>query len=128
MLLAQWKVITVGCLVVLVFLFISVIYAYRVNSKRGPDDPQKRKYPPCALWIAPFTFPIMILIGFTSLVLSTLVAVAILIVFPISLILFRESTNGESFQIKWLLRIGEKLLRINTKLLKIIGLYPSSDF
>jgi len=120
MLLAYWKI----CLLTLIILTLFALYAYRVNSRRDPDDPKKRDYSPYATWITPVSIPLILLFNLGVLILGSLLTAVFLIVFLLSLILIREP-----FLIKWILKhaqkIGEKILKINTELLKFAGLHPS---
>ena len=124
MLLALWKENTVCCGTILIILTICAYYAYRVNSRREPDDPKKRNYSPYAPWITPVSIPLILLFNLGVLILGSLLAAAFLIIFLLSLIFIRKP-----FLIKWILKharkIGEKILKINTELLKLAGLHPS---
>jgi hypothetical protein len=114
-----------SCLISSIIIILSSLYAYHVNSKRAPDDPEKKDYSPAAIWLAPFVLPPLSIFNFLLLFLSSLVFGVSLVLFPFTLLLFREP-----FLIKWLrrqaLKLGNWALKINTRLLKAVGFHPTS--
>lgn len=124
MLPAYLKEFTGCCFLSLCLVYFCAIFAYVVNSRRKPDDPQKRDYSPFSPWITPLTIPFVIIINLMFLVLGSLFAITFLIAFPLCLIFAR---SGESLLIKWLIKVGEKILKINTEILKVLGLYQASS-
>ena len=100
-------------------------YAYYANSKRADNDPKKRKYHPTAIFLAPFTFPLLILGGISIFILRALTYGVFLILFTIALIAFRKP-----FILTWLRKtattIGEVLLEANTFLMRLF-LGPWAD-
>ena len=117
----QWKFWTISCAVIQVFIIFSAIYAYQTNAKRTSDDPEKKGYPPYAPWLAPFILPLLALINIPFYILFSLTFGLFLILFPFSLLLFRKP-----FLIKWILKqtlkTGDRILKINTRLLQVVGL------
>ena len=122
MLFSQGKVCLGSCLFIYVFIIFSGFYAYWVNAKRATDDPQKRDYSPYAPWIAPLTLLILAFVNFLFFIVYSLLFGIFLVIFPFTLLLFRKL-----FLIKWILKlaqkIGNKLLIINTELLRAAGFY-----
>lgn len=120
-----WVISVSCCISTFVFITFSSFYAYYVNTKRVPDDPQKKDFSPYAPWIAPFTLPILALINLLFFFVYSLLFGVFLVIFPFTLLLFRKL-----FLIKWILKlaqkIGNKLLEINTELLRISGFQPAS--
>ena len=125
MILVQWKLWIIFCVAIQAFIIFSAIYAYRTNAKLAHDDPEKKAFSPYAIWIAPVTLPLFILVNVFILILSSLAFGLFLLLFPFALLLFRKP-----FLIKWILsqaqRIGNKILKINTGLLRAAGIYPPS--
>ena len=121
---AHLKEFTGCCLLSLCIVFFCAFLAYVVNSRRKPDDPQKRDYSPYSPWITPLTIPFVIIINIIFLVLGSLFAITFLIIFPLSLLFVRPY---EPFLIKWIVKIGEKILQVNTEILKVLGLYQTSS-
>jgi hypothetical protein len=124
MILIQWKLWTTCCVIIQVFIIFSAFYAHRTNAKRAPDDPEKKDFSPYSPWLAPIVFPILILINIPMLILSSLLFSLFLLLFPFALLLFRKP-----FLITWILkqaqRIGNKILKINTALLRVAGIYTA---
>jgi hypothetical protein len=122
MIFTQGKVCLGSCLFIYVFIIFSGFYTYYVNAKRAPDDPQKRDFSPYAPWIAPLTLPILALVNLLFFIVYSLLFGVFLVIFPFTLLLFRKP-----FLIKWILnlaqKIGNKLLLINTELLRATGFY-----
>ncbi len=120
-----WVISVSCCISTFVFITFSSFYAYYVNTKRAPDDPQKKDFSPYAPWIAPFTLPILALINLLFFFVYSLLFGVFLVIFPFTLLLFRKL-----FLIKWILKlaqkIGNKLLEINTELLRISGFQPAA--
>jgi hypothetical protein len=110
--------------VMIVIITLSALYAYNVNAKRASDDPEKKNYPPLAVWLVPVILPFLILVDVITLILSSLLFSLFLLLFPFALLLFRKP-----FLITWILkqaqRIGNKILKINTALLRVAGIYTT---
>jgi len=109
-------------MIIEILIVLSTIYAYRVNNKRASDDPEKKNYSRLALWLAPFTWPFLILFYILFLLLSGIAFGVFLVLFSFALLLFRKP-----FLIKWILKqaekIGNAILKINTALLRALGFY-----
>lgn len=113
---------TATCILIPTVIILCCIYAYRVNARRAPDDPEKKEFYPQAIWLAPFTLPILLLFDIFIMVLSSVMFALLLVLFPFALLLFRKP-----FLIKWILtlaqKIGNMLLTVNTELLKAFGVH-----
>jgi hypothetical protein len=124
MIFLQWKVCMGSCAFIFVCTILCAFYAYHVNARRAADDPEKKEFSPYALWLAPIIIPLLIFADVFILILSSLAFGFFLVLFPFALLLFRKP-----FLIKWILklaqRIGNKILKINTKLLRALGFYPT---
>jgi uncharacterized protein YwbE len=125
MILIQWRLWAFGCLVILVFIIFSAFYVYRINAQRAPDDPKKKDYAPYAPWLAPFILPPLLLVNILFAILSSLAFGFFLVLFPLTLLLFRKP-----FLIKWILKqaqkVGNLILEIDTELLKTVGFHPAT--
>jgi hypothetical protein len=91
-------------------------FAYYVNSKRPSDDPQKKKYHPLAVVLAPITLPLVIVFSTSFFILRLLTYGVFLIVFIVTLI-FLPRPFAEDFYRRGT-GIGDKLLEINTLLVR----------
>jgi hypothetical protein len=105
----------------LLIVIPSTVVAYIVNARRANDDSKKRNYPVLALVLAPFTWPLSFL--FLALALVVLMVRAFLFalflaVFIPSMILFRRTEQPLLLE-KIAVWIGEYLLKINTRLLRL---------
>ena len=125
MILIHWKLWASGCGIVLAFIIFSAFYAYRINARRAPDDPKKKDYFPLAPWLAPFILPPLLMINILFAILSSLAFGFFLVIFPLTLLLFRKP-----FLIKWILKqaqkVGNLILEIDTELLKTVGFHPTT--
>ena len=112
------------------FLFSLVIwaiagYVYHVNTQRPADDPQKRNYHPFAVFLAPITWPFLVIGAISIFILKALLYGVFLVLFTIAIIVIRKP-----FLIEWLKKIimiiGKVLLEVNTRLIRlVIGEWPS---
>jgi len=124
MIFIQWRAWILSCVLIQAFIIFSSFYAYRVNAKRAPDDPEKKDYYPASPWLAPVILPLLFVINIPVFILSSLAFGFFLLLFPITLLVFRKP-----FLIKWLLKqalkVGNLILKINSKLLKAAGFYST---
>jgi hypothetical protein len=92
-------------------------YAYWVNSKRPANDPQKKNYNFNAIFLAPISWPLLLLAGIILLIARSLLYGVFLALFTMALVFVRKP-----FWLAWLdrmaTRIGEKLLNANSTLIK----------
>jgi len=102
----------------MLFLLVCAGYAYRANAGLAADDPKKRDYLPGAILLALITWPFFLFASIFLLVLRVLVYGVFLILFAIALVAIRKP-----FLLTWLdkifTRIGDKLLKANTLLIKL---------
>jgi hypothetical protein len=114
-----------SCTIIPIILVLCGLYAYQVNAKRAPDDPLKRDYSPYAPWIAPISFPLIIIFNAVLFIFSSLAFGVFLVLFPFALLLLRRP-----FLFKWIskqaLKIGNFVLKVNTELLRVAGFHPTS--
>lgn len=105
-------------------LFAFMGYAYRVNAKRTPDDPQKRDYHPLAVFLFPL-WPLELAVSLCLFTLRAFTYGVFLVLFTIALIVIRKP-----FLLIWLEkaanRIGNKLLRANMLILRLFIPQPAS--
>lgn len=124
MIIDQWIPCARCCILVLVLTTLSAFYAYRVNERRDPDDPEKTDYARRAPWLTPVTLPFLALVNIPVFILSSLAFGFLLVLFPFALLLFRKP-----FLVKWVLeqalKLGSWILKINTALLRIAGFEPA---
>jgi len=125
MLLYHVDYLCAGVLLLMLFTMACAGYAYHVNARRAADDVKKRDYPPGAIFLAPFTFPIFIALSISIFIMRVLVYGVFLILFTIALFVIRKP-----FLLRWLEKtvtyIGNKLLEANTLLIKLF-LRPGMD-
>ena len=107
-----------GILLLTIFLFVCAGYAHRANARLANDDPKKQDYAPSAIFLALFTWPFLLFGSIFLLVLRVLIYGLFLILFTIGLVAIRKP-----FILIWLdrifTRIGNKLLKANTLLIKL---------
>ena len=126
MLLYHLKEVCNGILLLTLIVFVCAGIAYRVDSQREEDDPQKRHYSPAAILLAPFTWPFFLIAFVSLLLIRALFYGVFLLLFTISLIIVpRISPEPTRLEIM-ASTIGEKLLKANTQLINLF-LKPWSD-
>src|SRR5512141_1485477 len=85
------------------FIMACTAYAYSVNSRRVANDPKKKDYELGAIFIAPITFPFLIVFGILVFVLRALLFAIYLLALTIALVAIRKP-----FIIVWLQKIALK--------------------
>ena len=120
MIFIHWKVCSGSCVFVLLFLIYSAFAAYRANEERKSDDPEKRNFHPLSPWLAPAT-PFLWLARFLVLAPWSIPFGIFLVLFPFLLILLRPVSPSAPFR-QFILKFGNGVLKINTKLLHALGL------
>ena len=107
-----------GSLFLITFVvWMSSMYAYRVNARRAADDPNKRNYHPAAIWFS-LLLPLYLVIAIGSFIVTSLSYGLFLIVFAILLIAIRKP-----FLIEWVKRImnkiGDKALESGSRIIRL---------
>jgi hypothetical protein len=114
-----------GTIVLVILFFIFLIYsafvAYRTNAERESDDTEKKNFAPESPYITPAT-PIIWLVQMIILAPWSIFFGAFLILFPFILIVFRPFPKDTQLQ-RFILKVGNSVLKINTRLLRILGVY-----
>jgi hypothetical protein len=118
MLLYHIDVICKGILIIPLIILACAAYTYVVNLRRKADDPKKRDYHPVAILLAPFTFIFFISLWLLVLILRALLFGGFLIVFTILLVALRKPFLFEWWH-KFATNVGDPLLKINTRLIKL---------
>jgi len=99
-------------------IFACVVYAYRVNARRPVDDPKKRVFYPAAVFLALFTWPLLLFAWIVFFMFKALSYGVFLILFTMALLAFRKP-----FLLVWLdkiaRKVGDILLEVNTFLIRI---------
>lgn len=116
MLLDYLKYLCVGSIL---FMLLGAFYTYRANEKLAQDNPKKRRYPPGAILLAPFTWPLFILLSISLMVLRVVAYGLFLILFAIALVALRKPFFLTRLD-KIFTGIGNKLLTANTFLIKLV--------
>jgi hypothetical protein len=112
-------------LALLAIVTACAVYAYFLNSRRSPDDPEKRAFLFAAILLTPITF-IPFLIGYILLLFLRALFYGICLLLSILiLVVFRKW-----FFLVWLHKaakyVGDKLLEANTLLIRLF-LWPWGD-
>ncbi|MCC6300748.1 MAG: hypothetical protein IT314_15780 [Anaerolineales bacterium] len=93
-------------------------YAYLVNLKRSPDDPQKKKYYLSGIIVMPFLWPLLLAGWAAFIVLKALHFGLFLIAFTFAVVCIRKP-----FFIVWLeklaLKVGGALLDAHSTLVRL---------
>jgi hypothetical protein len=107
-------------------LWISAGYTYIVDSLRPADDPLKKNYKFNAIFLAPISWPLLLMGWVVMLVLRMLHFGVFLILFTLAMIFIRKP-----FWLVWLhkivTKIGGKLMEANSFLIELtLGKSPSA--
>jgi len=109
-----------GCAIIQIILILSALYAYQVNARKAPGDPKKRVYSPYAPWLAPLT-PLLWLGRLIVLVPWCIPFGIFLVLFPLLLLVFRPLSPNDPLK-RFILKLGNGILKVNTSLLNALGL------
>jgi hypothetical protein len=121
MIFIQWKVCMGSGAVFFLFLIYCAFSAYHINADRKADDPEIKDFAPLSPWLTPAT-PVIWLIRTIVLLPWTIPFGIFLILFPFMLILFRPIPENDPLK-RIVIKIGNGVLKLNTKLLTALGLY-----
>jgi hypothetical protein len=120
----RFLIVTILIIILLLFAFIFMIFcaffAYQENTKRAPDDTEKKDFSPIAPWLSPCT-PIIWLGKMILLAPWSIPFGIFLILFPFILIIFRPLPDKDPLKL-FILKFGNGVLKINTQLLYLLGL------
>lgn len=116
MLLYRVDLLCTGVLLLMALALAWAMIAYYVNSRRSADHPQKKNYHPLAVILVPITFPIVVILSISFLILRVLTYGMFLAFFILALI-FLPRPSAQDFY-KRGTSIGDKLLEINTLLVR----------
>ena len=108
----------VKCILVLM-LVVSLCagYAYYVDLKRSDDDPKKRDYHPLAILLAPITFPLVLILSISFLILRVITYGLFMVLFILALIVLRKPFILAALQ-KIAAVVGDRLMEANTILIR----------
>lgn len=124
----KWYLI--GAIAVIIFIILSLLFlifcaffAYHHNVGLESDDPKKKDFAPLSPWLSPVT-PIL-WIGRMILLAPWSIPFGIfLIIFPFILIILRPLPKDSAFR-RFMLKVGNGVLKINTWLLRVLGVYSN---
>jgi hypothetical protein len=114
-------VILIIILLSFIFLIYCAIFAYRENAERESDDPEKKDFARLSPWLTPVN-PILWLGRLILLAPWSIPFGIFLILFPLILIIFRPLPEDSAFK-RFILKVGNSALKINTKVLSAFGLH-----
>ena len=116
----------IGMLIVSLLLAVCAVYAYSVNSQRSEDDPQKTNYQLGAIIFTFFTWPIFLIAIISLFLIRALSYGFFFILFTVFLIIIPRESSEPTWLEKTAAKIGERLLEVNTLLIKLF-LRPWAD-
>lgn len=106
-----------GFLLIVGLCLLFAGYAYRVNARRAEDDPDKKDFDFGAILLAAVSWVILIPASIVAAILRAFLGMIFIVLFAIGVIVVRKP-----FILKWLdkimVKIGNKLLAVNTTLLR----------
>jgi hypothetical protein len=109
----------IGMLIVSLLLTACAVYAYSVNSQRSEDDSEKTNYQLGAIIFTFFTWPIFLIAIISIFLIRALSYGFFLILFTIFLIIIPRESAEPTWLEKTAAKIGERLLEVNTLLIKL---------
>jgi hypothetical protein len=114
------KNLCIGMLLISVFVVACAAQAYAVNSQRSQDDPEKKDYRLGAVFVAIFTWPVLVPAVLSLFLLRGLLYGVFFVVFTVLLIVMpRDLPEPTWLEVK-ITKIGEKLLEANTYLINLM--------
>lgn len=124
MLFKYWQQCGGSCCLGVVVIWAMAAFTHFHNKRLPKENEEKQTYHPYA-WIAvPFALPFWGLVAILSAILYAILAGFLLLVFILALVVLRKP-----FLFKWLketaLKVGEPLLKLNTRLLNLIWPIPA---
>ncbi len=105
-----------------VFILICMVYSYWSNERRQSTDPRKRNFHPAAIVLALLTWPILLILVPSFLILRFMVLATL---FGLFIIFFTLALIGirRPFIFVWLDKVlrfvGDALLKANTRLIQL---------
>lgn len=109
---------SIACLLFTVFLWSCAGHACRVNARRAAAEPDKRNFHFIAIFLAPFTWPLFLIVYSALFFIKVILYSAFLFLVIFALIVIRKP-----FLLIWLdkiaIRVGNRLLEANTFLIKV---------
>ena len=103
------------------FLIYCGFFAYRINAQLDSDDTEKKDFARLAPWLTPAT-PFIWLGQMIILAPLSILFGIFLVLFPFILIIFRPLPKDDPVR-RFILKVGNGALKINTKLLLALGLH-----
>lgn len=94
------------------------LHAYRRNRALPAGDPRKCNFLPSAIWIAPLSLPLLLILWGMAFLAYTLLFGLLLFAFPLLALIIRDPAWLRRLLGTLAERIGSRLLRINTFLLQ----------
>jgi TRAP-type C4-dicarboxylate transport system permease large subunit len=107
-----------GILVLMALTLVWAVIAYHDNSRRSEDDPSKKNYHPLAVFLAPITFPIIIILSVSFFILRVLTYGVFLALFILALIFMPTRSAAHMGLRRTTTSIADRLLEINTLLVR----------
>ena len=120
MIFIHWQVFVIIGFLIILFLSYCAFLSYRINTDRESDDSEKRDFHPFAPWFVPATPFIWIMRTIILAPWSILFGI-FLVIFPFVLLIFRPLPENDPVTLL-LLKVGDGVLKINTRLLLALGL------
>ena len=109
-----------GFIVISVILGLCAGYAYLLNQRYGYSDSERGNYKLGAVFLAPFTWPFLLVAGLILTVVKAILFGILLVIFTLAAILFRKPFFWPMVE-PLIIRIGRKLLGANTRFLDLFA-------
>ena len=117
-------IILIFILLSFIFLIFCAIFAYRKNIERESDDLEKKDFVRLSPWLTPVT-PILWLDRLILLAPWSIPFGVFPMLFPFILFIFRPLPEKSAFK-RFVIKIGNSILKINTKMLSAFGLHAKA--
>jgi hypothetical protein len=116
--LLNFQTCCLGYLVISILFWLFSGYEYLVNARRASSDPDWRNYKPLAVFLAPLTWPFLVLGGFIVTIIKAVFFGIFLVLFSLVVALFRKPFLWRLIE-PIISGIGRRLLKGNTFLIRL---------
>ena len=109
-----------GILIISLFITVCVVYAYSANTQRPQENPEKRNYHPGLVFLAFFTWPILIPALISLFLVRVLLYAIFMIVFTLFLIVLPREAPQPTWVESKMTKLGDALLEANLFLIRVL--------
>ena len=109
-----------GCIVISLILWLFAGYTYLLNQRYAHDDPERRDFKLGAVFLAPITWPFLLVAWLAVTFIKAMLFGILLVIFALAAILIRKPFFWSKVE-PIITRVGRALLRANSHFLGLFG-------